>query len=461
MILNWKNSLLLSLSAIVYFFVFYQIDRSEWYFLFPAIFILFSAYFFIIYNKNKRELIEIKQSLFKNYPILWIAILLRLISLFAMPTLSDDFYRFLWDGNLLLNDINPYLYLPSDLYSSPPAFFNNFHRDLFYAMNSPNYYSVYPAVIQYVFSLVAFFANNSLLHSIIIFRCIILLFEIGIFIILSKILEELNLSRKSVLIYALNPLIIIELVGNLHFESILIFFVLLSIFLIQKSKYFLAAIAFSLAVCTKFIPLLFLPLILRYIGLKRSIPFLILLFISSVLLFLPFLSNQLVDHIGSSVGLFIKTFEFNGSIYSVVKELGILIMGYNTIAIHGPVLAVVSLSLILYISFKSKLKDFRSLLTLLLIIITVYYFLAAVVHPWYISMLVVLVVFNQGIKYPLIWSMLVFISYFTYRSTQNEELVWLTLLAYIPVFYFFYRAFVESNILAVAGGRRNDEKEKF
>lgn len=437
--LNWKNSLLLFLSAIIYFFVFYQIERNEWYFLFPSILILFFAYFFIIYNKNKRELREIRQSLFKNYPILWVAILLRLISLFAVPNLTDDFYRFLWDGNLFLNDINPYLYLPSDLYSSPPAFFDNFQRELFYAMNSPNYYSVYPAVIQYIFSLVAFFGNNNILLSVIIFRCIILFFEIGIFIVLAKILEELKMSRKSVLIYALNPLIIIELVGNLHFESILIFFLLLSIYLIQKNKLTYAAVAFSLAVCTKFIPLLFLPLILRYIGIKKSISFILVLLLSSALLFLPFLTNQLLSHIGSSIDLFIRTFEFNGSIYTIVKEIGTLIMGYNTIAIHGPILAFASFMLIIFIAFKSHLNEFKQLITLMLISISVYYFLAAVIHPWYISLLVVLVVLNHNITYPLIWSMLIFISYFTYNSPQNKEMIWLTLLSYIPVFYFFYQ----------------------
>ena len=41
-----------------------------------------------------------------------ISILFRLVILFQIPNLSQDFYRFIWDGRMILEGLNPYLSLP-------------------------------------------------------------------------------------------------------------------------------------------------------------------------------------------------------------------------------------------------------------------------------------------------------------------------------------------------------------
>ena len=47
-----------------------------------------------------------------------VGILIRIILLFAFPNLSDDIYRFVWDGSLIGLGINPYGSMPSDLINS-------------------------------------------------------------------------------------------------------------------------------------------------------------------------------------------------------------------------------------------------------------------------------------------------------------------------------------------------------
>ena len=49
----------------------------------------------------------------ESLPYYW-GMLMRLLLLFSFPALSDDIYRFIWDGRLLLNLTDPYKQLPSE-----------------------------------------------------------------------------------------------------------------------------------------------------------------------------------------------------------------------------------------------------------------------------------------------------------------------------------------------------------
>jgi hypothetical protein len=44
-----------------------------------------------------------------------LGLLIRGVFIFYIPELSQDFYRFIWDGNIQLLGINPYLYTPDVL----------------------------------------------------------------------------------------------------------------------------------------------------------------------------------------------------------------------------------------------------------------------------------------------------------------------------------------------------------
>ena len=44
-----------------------------------------------------------------------IGLVFRLIILISTPNLSQDFYRFFWDGQLILNGFNPYLNTPNQI----------------------------------------------------------------------------------------------------------------------------------------------------------------------------------------------------------------------------------------------------------------------------------------------------------------------------------------------------------
>ena len=69
--------------------------------------------------------------------VLWGALFLRLAFFPLLPDLTDDPFRYIWDGWLQLEGINPYRFVPSD-----PALETVQSADLYEKLNSQEYYSI-------------------------------------------------------------------------------------------------------------------------------------------------------------------------------------------------------------------------------------------------------------------------------------------------------------------------------
>ena len=77
----------------------------------------------------------------------------------------------------------------------------------------------------------------------------------------------------------------------------------------------------------------------------------------------------------------------------------------------------------------------------MLFVTTLYYFTSTTIHPWYITILVFLSVFTNY-KFPIVWSLMLVISYFAYANNYNENL-WLITIEYAVVFsVFIYEVFI-------------------
>lgn len=348
-----------------------------------------------------------------------------------LPNLSDDFYRFIWDGRLLVNGENPYLHLPS-YYIENNIDLTGVDRDLFSRMNSPDYFSIYPPVCQFVFFIACKLFPESLLGSVIVIRSFILLGESGVIFLLDKLVRLFKLSRNSVLIYALNPLVIIELTGNLHFEAIMIFFLLLSVFLLLKSSPLISASAFALAVGTKLIPLMFLPFLLKRLGFQKTFFYYSAVAFVLLLIFSPFINGELISNLFSSLSLYFQKFEFNAGVYYLIRWIGYEIKGYNIIATSGIALAAAVTISIVIIMLLDKGDKFMSLPQTMLWAVTCYYVFATTVHPWYIAPLIALSVLSPY-RYAVIWSGLIPLTYFTYRTIPYRENLGLVAFEYLVV----------------------------
>ncbi|WP_313111899.1 mannosyltransferase [Aequorivita sediminis] len=432
---TYKNPILVSLVSIVLYLGFaYNLERSEFVKLICFYSVLFiTSYLFIEKYLSRHQL--------RFWVLASFGIIFRLAFIVSIPNLSQDFYRFLWDGRLLIQGFSPYIFTPTTSSSFDVAIAQS--QELIVGMGALNasHFSNYPPVNQLFFSIAGLFAGKSILGSVIVLRMVIILADVGILYFGKKVLEQLNLPLKNIFWYFLSPFIIIELTGNLHFEGVMLFFFAWALYLLFKRKWFWAAVLIGLSVSVKLLPLLFLPLFFRWFQ-KKEIPtafnltsllkFYSIIGVTVLITFLPFLSPDFIQNFAATIGLWFQNFEFNASIYYIIRWIGFQVVGWNIIGTVGKILPLIVVLFILGLSFLKKNSTPQQLITSMLFAVSFYFLLSTTVHPWYIATPLILSVFTNY-KFPIVWSFVVILSYSAYGKEGFDENLWLVALEYIIV----------------------------
>lgn len=187
--------------------------------------------------------------------LLLLGIVLRGCLFFFEPNWSEDGARFLWDGELLRQGQNPYGLTPIQVQEQQGEG-NGLGAQLYQDLNSPYYYSVYPPLNQAFFWLGALVAQGNVGQGYLALRCMLLLGEIGVFYLLWGLLARFELPQKQILLYWFNPLVILEVVGNLHFEGFVLMFLLATLLDLSRKKLGWSGAFWGLAVGIKFLPFL-------------------------------------------------------------------------------------------------------------------------------------------------------------------------------------------------------------
>lgn len=443
---QYKLPLLLVCGSILFYISFaYNFERED----FIKLITLYAALFFL-----QLKLIQFLQW---NFNFLFVTgILFRLVFIVALPSLSQDFYRFIWDGELINHGINPYIYTPNQIVIESVHLGENIaipnQAELYQGMGelSAKHYSNYPPINQLIFAISIFLGFGSILGGVIWMRLFIILADVGTVLIGRKLLNYLGKKEHLIFFYFLNPLVVLELTGNLHFEGIMFFLFITGFYLITKNKLLSAAPIYAASIYLKLVPLLFLPIFFKYLKFKKSILFYALVVGCCAMYLLPFINENLLDNYQKTIELWFSNFEFNASIYNLVKYVFVTFFEakpWELITVYGSLVKIISVFIILSLAFIPKNNSPKQVLTSILFVLTAYYFLSATVHPWYIVFLIGLAVFLDY-KYPIAWSTVVILSYFAYSQPNYEENLLLISLEYILVFgVLFFEVFKNRNII--------------
>ena len=376
--------------------------------------------------------------------IILMAIGARLISLLPLPLLSDDYFRFLWDGELWLAGYHPLDFIPEE---SPSTFLskslftpNNVNKELLANMNSSGYYTVYPPLSQLVFAFAAWM-GDSIQEGVTWIKAVLVLGEI---IVLSLLYDlDKHENKAGFVAYAILPLAIIELAGNVHFEGLAALGVLISILGFRQNKPWLSGFGLAFGIGVKLVPALVGPALLiawlkkpkadqnrlqHDLNFISSILFLVSTLIFSAIFFIPFFVTADLSGFGESLNLYFQKFEFNGSLYVLASALGEWYKGWNWIAVIGPSLSILSMLSILTLAFVRGWKKL-DLATTLLFSFGIYILCATTVHPWYAIYLVALAPLTTY-KWPYLLGFTVFLSYLAYGTEDVVVPIWATILEY-------------------------------
>ena len=221
-------------------------------------------------------------------------------------------------------------------------------------------------------------------------------------------------------------------------------FLLAGIDALLRGRLTMAATWWALATASKLLPLLFLPVVLAWLGWRRGVKFALSLTVVCGLLVLPLLDFQVLHNMAGSLNLYFRQFEFNASVYYILKMIGTAIAPpkMDVARTLGPLLAgvvVLGVAMLALYSRPGRAGQGGGYLLQerLLFALTLYLALATTVHPWYIVPLFGISLLTRYL-FPLVWTATVVLSYSHYAGGgYREHFGWIGL-EYLIVFGAFH-----------------------
>jgi hypothetical protein len=337
--------------------------------------------------------------------VLLAAVAIRFALLWTDPSLSDDLFRYLWEGRVVAEGANPYLAAPGaavwDTWAS-----NDMIRE---AVNHPEVPSVYPPLALGLFAALGKISYSPLVIRVFVGGC-----DALVAYFLARVLDARGRSRDGAWLYALLPLGAVEAAVSGHLEAVAILPLVIGLLAWERGRSSIGWV--GLAGLVKLLPVLILP------ALWRRSPWLYALVAGvAVLTALPF-----VDAGGSMAeGLttYARDWSFNGSFYRLLEP----VLGEWTRAALG-VMGAAAVGFALW--------RHRDPARVALWVGGAFVLLSPTVHPWYVlwAWVPALVV---GVR---AWTLLAWLAPVAYivlgtldpTTGQWQEAAWPAVVQYLP-----------------------------
>ena len=224
----------------------------------------------------------------------------RVVLVGAAPIVSDDVYRYLWDGRVQHHGLSPYQSVPDD-----PRL-ESLHTDLTKQIHPTNAAlpAIYPPLAQRLFYGVTFVHESveALAVAMVVADALIV-------VLLWRWLVAAGRNRWWVLAYAWHPLVVLEGAGGAHIDTFGTLLLVASAFALSRRRSLFASVTFAGAIAVKFVPIVLVPLLWRRIRLVHAVAAIVVL----ALLYLPFLRDGALP-VGS-LGNYLSHWRFNAPFF--------------------------------------------------------------------------------------------------------------------------------------------------
>jgi hypothetical protein len=375
-----------------------------------------------------------------SFPVVFACgIVFRLTVVAITPSLSDDVYRYLWDGLVQLHGINPYQYAPD-----APELSSVLRPDVLANINHPHLPTIYPPFAQFFFRLCAWIAPQiwTIKLGVVVWDCVAVFFLAGL-------ARAYDIHPAAVALYFWNPLVILEGAGHGHIDIVAVSLLVSALLYIRIEGYGRAGAALALSGLTKFLPILMLPAFWRWAArgeedarstlsamfTTRAIAVPVVFTVVFAGGYLPFI--DVGWRVFGSLHTYASTWEFNAPFYSLLRETGI---SSDT--------SRVILSLIFFTGVAAvSLKPIPAIQATYYVL-GMFIILTPTLHPWYVVWIVPFLCF-YGNRGWLAMSGLIVLAYVVliqYRETGVwEEEGWVRWLIFIgSVLVWLWPRLVES-----------------
>src|SRR5712664_3786653 len=315
--------------------------------------------------------------------VLALAGVFRLSILFAPPYLSDDIYRYVWDGRVQAAGINPYRYIPADEHLQSLR-----DEQIYPKINRRDYaHTMYAPAAE-----AAYFLTTRISESVTWMKLTIVGFEMITLWLLMELLASFGMPRQRILIYAWHPLAVWEFAGSGHIDPLAFAFIALALLARRRNWETATGISLGLATLAKLFPIVLFPALYKRWGWKMPAALVATIIVG----YLPYLGVGPLGVLGFIPGYAQERGIVSGEQFFILglldRLLGVKLPNAIFLAFAGAVL----LGLALWSVFKRE-QDQRSYLKVSLLLGTAFMVLFAPDFPWYFAWLIPFLCFVPSI----------------------------------------------------------------
>ena len=380
--------------------------------------------------------------------VILLSIIFRISLLPSEPTvLSNDMYRYIWDGRVQQNGINPYQYPPG------ADELENLRDDLIFPnINRQDDLTLYPAGAQVFFKIFHALVGDSVIG----FKGVMVFFDTLTVLVLIALLHHHGLNLSRIILYSWNPLVIFEIAYSGHLEGLTVFLMVAALYLSAIHNKIAGVFMLALAAAIKLYPAL---LLAAFINRGERIKDLVVFFITILLLYLPFMGAG--KRMSGFLPVYLKNpYEsFNlGLKYPLMR----LIPGldyYLLSLLFITILGIAGLVVFLKNKEDTEISWYAYILTGWLLIL-----MPASLHPWYVILIIPFLTIYPSTAW-LIFTCTVTLSYLKYTAPHGIMPTWVLLVEYLPLFALLAAGFIlrryakRRKIFGIQFSRKNAEME--